>query len=624
MPVTPVTFKDEKTHKLLFDALKDQILFLGMESEHKLRAIASMWKVTVPKDTIIIRHGDVGDNLYVLESGKVGVYIPSADGKTLRKVDSVSKAGKSFGELALLYNTPRNATVKAKAKTTLWVLDRLTFRRLMRNVTEERLKAYQEFLSSVPLFQPLSNSERARVAEAIETQVYRDGEHIVKEGDRGETMFIILDGIVQITKLIENQQRVVNTLNKGDFFGERSLLENEVRTATVTCVGRVEVAKIDQYAFKLLLGPVTETLTKRSTESKQRDIVVNETKTDLVHMSDAAVAQAKQPRIIMANQHKDIFLSDLDVIGFLGKGGYGYVELVKHNKTAQTFALKTLYRSHIIRTKSMTNVITEKKMLTLMDSPYIIHLFATFKDDERLQFLLEPCLGGELFTLLRARGVFTEKAARFYTASVVLALEEIHTNGVVYRDLKPENLLLDNEGFIKVTDFGLSKMIGDTRTFTVCGTPHYLAPEIIQGTGHGKSVDLWCLGVLIYEMLAGRPPFYRPGERGDHMRLYRRITCCDYQPSSMFSEDSWDLIQRLLQFKPSSRLSIERMKKHPWFAGIDWVALQSRNLRAPIIPYIRTNDDLTNFKKPTPNYKLSPQDLPTIPPGTDQSWDLEF
>jgi serine/threonine protein kinase len=271
----------------------------------------------------------------------------------------------------------------------------------------------------------------------------------------------------------------------------------------------------------------------------------------------------------------------------------------------------------------MTNVITEKKMLTLMDSPYIIHLFATFKDDERLQFLLEPCLGGELFTLLRARGVFTEKAARFYTASVVLALEEIHTNGVVYRDLKPENLLLDNEGFIKVTDFGLSKMIGDTRTFTVCGTPHYLAPEIIQGTGHGKSVDLWCLGVLIYEMLAGRPPFYRPGERGDHMRLYRRITCCDYQPSSMFSEDSWDLIQRLLQFKPSLRINHNRLRKHPWFAGIDWNALQTRtNIRAPIIPYIRTNDDLTNFKKPAPNYQ-APQNDPTLA-GTDQSWDTEF
>lgn len=223
-------------------------------------------------------------------------------------------------------------------------------------------------------------------------------------------------------------------------------------------------------------------------------------------------------------------------------------------------------------------------------------------------------------------GNFPEKAARFYAASVILALEEIHNNGVVYRDLKPENLLLDNEGFIKVTDFGLSKLIGDTRTFTVCGTPHYLAPEIIQGTGHGKTVDLWCLGVLIYEMLAGRPPFYRPGERGDHMRLYRRITCCDYQPSSMFSEASWDLIQRLLQFKPSSRLGHTngRLRQHQWFAGIDWSALERHNIRAPIIPFIKSDLDLDNFKKSPPNYKLADEELPPIPPGTDQSWDAEF
>lgn len=623
VPVNPVTQKDDKIQKMLYETLKDQVLFTGMENEHKLRAISSMWKVTVPKDTILIRQGDIGDNFYVMETGKVAVYIKSADGKTLRKVDSMSKPGKSFGELALLYNTPRNATIKAKSKSTLWVLDRLTFRRLMRNVTEERLKSYQDFLSSVPLFQPLSNNERSRIAEAIESAQYRDGENIVREGDRGDTMFIITDGIVQVSKLVDDKQCVLNNLKKGDFFGERSLLEGEVRTATVTCIGRVEVAKVDLYAFKLLLGPVHDVLIQRAKESQQRDNTANQTKSDLVHLSENAIAQAKLRRVILANQNPDLQPQDLEVIGFLGKGGYGYVELVKHLKSGATFALKTLYRSHIIRTKSMTNVLNEKRMLTQMDSPHIIRLFATFKDDQKLQFLLEPCLGGELFTLLRARGNFAEKAARFYAASVILALEEIHNNGVVYRDLKPENLLLDNEGFIKVTDFGLSKIIGDSRTFTVCGTPHYLAPEIIQGTGHGKSVDLWCLGVLIYEMLAGRPPFYRPGERGDHMRLYRRITCCDYQPSSMFSEDSWDLIQRLLQFKPSLRINHARLKKHPWFAGIDWHALQTRsNIRAPIIPYIRTSEDLTNFKKAPPSLQLPAND-PSLA-NIDQSWDAEF
>jgi cGMP-dependent protein kinase len=627
MPVSPYTQKDERTNKLLNDALKDQVLFIGMDDEHKLRAIASMWKVTVPRDTVLIKQGDIGDNLYVMDTGRINVYVKNSDGKTLKKVDSVSKSGTSFGELALLYNTPRNATVKTKTRATFWVLDRLTFRRLMRNVTEERLKAFQEFLSSVPLFQPLSNNERSRVAEALETQMFRHNEDIVREGERGDTMFIILDGNVQVTKKIGNKRCVLTTLGVGDFFGERSLLTNELRSATITCIGRVEVVKVDQYAFKLLLGPVTDTLSKRVAESRKRDQTALQLGHDLIQIPKEMLEKAHQSRTILASTNPDIRFDDLEIIGFLGKGGYGYVELVKHKRTAMTYALKTLSRAHVVRTRSQNNVLNEKNMLALMDSPYIIRLYATYKDKTRLLFLLEPCLGGELFHLLRDRGIFNEKAARFYAASVILALEEIHNNGVVYRDLKPENLLLDNEGFIKVTDFGLSKLIGEQRTFTVCGTPHYLSPEIIQGTGHTKSVDLWCLGVLIYEMLTGRPPFYHPGERGDHISLYRRITSVDFESSSHFTVHSWDVITKLLQYKSAMRLSIPALKEHPWFSPIDWRELQRRNIRAPIIPFVKSQQDLSNFSKFTSSgqniHEVKEADLQLIY-STPQDWDREF
>ncbi len=625
-PIDPFREKDEKIHAMLFAALKDQVLFAGMEEAHKLKIIDKMWRVKVPKGTTVITQGDLGDNLYVLEKGKMDVLIRTPDGKGMRKVDTMKKAGKCFGELALLYDTPRNATIVASSKSTLWVLDRITFRRIMRNVTELRLKQYEDFLAGVELLAPLSKQERSKVAEALDTIAYKEGDTIVSQGERGEAMYFICQGTVSVTRNVEGKEYEVSRLHTGDYFGERSLLggADEQRTATVKCIGgRVEVAKLDRYAFQLLLGPVSTILQSRVETYKKKDnIVATERRSIVVPEGLELKSSGYRKRDSTPLEYK---LDDLEVIGFLGKGGYGYVELVRHKETQETFALKTLYRSHIIKTKSTHNVVNEKKMLIKMDSPQIIRLYATFKDSARLYFLLEPALGGELFTLLRLRSVFNDKTARFYAASVILGLEEIHSKDVIYRDLKPENLLLDSAGYIKITDFGLSKHIPEGRTFTVCGTPHYLAPEIIAGVGHGKAVDFWCLGVLIYEMLAGRPPFYRQGEKTDHMKLYRRITSGDYLHNPLFSDDAWNLIRNLLQIKPSSRLGVgiggyERLKKHPWFVGIDWPQLADRSMRAPIIPFIRTNADLHNFRKPNPNYKRPNE---PIPEG-DQSWDEEF
>ena len=634
-PVEAFRDKDDETHAMLVNALKDQVLFAGMEEAHKLKIISKMWRIKVPKGTNIITQGDLGDNLYVLEKGKVDIMIRTADGKGMRKLDTLKKPGKCFGELALLYDTPRNASVVAADKTTLWVLDRITFRRILRNVTELRLKQYEEFLASVELLAPLSKQERSKIAEALDTLSFKDGDTIVTQGERGEAMYFIASGTVKVTRKHEGQEYDVNRLGPGQYFGERALLggsDNEVRTATVTCVGgRVEVAKLDRYAFQLLLGPVNVILQKQVEGYRRKDDIVATEKRSLVESDESkgssasAAAAAARRRAATAISPEEYKLGDLEVIGFLGKGGYGYVELVKHKDTQETFALKTLYRSHIIKTKSTHNVVNEKKMLQRMDSPQIIRLYATFKDSTRLYFLLEPALGGELFTLLRLRTVFNDKTAKFFAASVVLALEEIHSRDVIYRDLKPENLLLDSQGYVKITDFGLSKYIPDGRTFTVCGTPHYLAPEIIAGVGHGKAVDFWCLGVLIYEMLAGRPPFYRQGEKADHIKLYRRITSGDYLNNPIFTEDAWKIIRELLQIKPSSRLGVgaggfDRLKKHPWFVGIDWHALHDRSARAPIIPYIRTNADLHNFRKPSQSYKRPNEP----PPEGDQSWDAEF
>ena len=620
---------DPEVVEMLVNALRTQAVFTGMEHEHRLALIHHMWFASVQRGTVLIREGDVGDNLYVLMQGKINVYIRGDDGKTQRKVDSFDTPGRCFGELALLYNTPRNATVIAKTDAHLWVLDRITFRRIMRNVTAHGIKKHRMMLRRVPLFESLGKEIMNKLAEATELLSFKDNDMITKQGDKPDGFYFVISGLVHVVRKLEDgASYIVNQLQDGDYFGERALIEKTPRSASVVSVGPVEVGKLDKYVFTNILLEKLNPIFKAKLEIYAfRDQLVREQRRDLMTVSTAMVERQRRRIEILANQHPIYKLERLTRLGFLGKGGYGYVELVQNPDTDETFALKSLYRSHIIRTKSTFNVINEKKLLTKLRSPHIIRLYATFKDSECLYFLLEPCLGGELFTLLRARTTFEDRAARFFAASVLLAIEEMHRQGVVYRDLKPENLLLDANGYVKVTDFGLSKEIYDGRTYTVCGTPHYLAPEVVKCIGHTKAVDLWCLGVLIYEMLAGRPPFYRSGERGDHVKLYKRIAACEYQPSSLFTPEAWDLIQRLLQPHEQHRLgfgggeAFNDIKNHPWFLGFDWDGLSQRSVRAPIIPFLKTPEDTHNFKKGNPNYVQPGKDMPA---EGDQGWDAEF
>jgi CRP-like cAMP-binding protein len=628
--------KTTKVRDLLLSAIKANVLFEGMTEAHKAKVLDRMWRVTVPKGTTVITQGDIGDNFYVIEKGKVHVLISTPDGSKQRKVASLKVPGASFGELALLYDTPRVATIVAAApSTTLWALDRIAFRRILRNVSELQLRQFSDFLAGVDLLRPMNRSERAKVAEALEVLAYTDGERIVTQGERGDAMYFICAGAVEVTRTVDGAEYVVNALAQGQYFGERCLLESETRTASVRARGHVEVAKLDRYAFQLLLGPVAVHMLAKLAIYQQQDALVAEQRRSIVTpeqrqaLTSAAAGAKSSARHPLANQDPRWAggLTDFEVIGFLGKGGYGYVELVRDRRTAETFALKTMYRSHIVATKSTHNVINERRLAARVDSPHVIRLHATFKDRKRLYFLLEPALGGELFQVLRAHSVFSEKTARFYAALVVRGLEAIHAQRIVYRDLKPENLLLDAQGYVKIADFGLSKEVPEGgRTFTVCGTPHYLAPEVIAGTGHSFAVDLWCLGVLIYEMLVGRPPFYRPHERGDQMKLFKRIYAGEFERSPLLSDDAWDVICLLLQKKPSMRLGaggagMKQLKAHPWFMSVDWHGLAARTVRAPLIPFIKGEDDTANFKAPASDYVNPEHD---VVPTTDQAWDAEF
>ena len=221
--------------------------------------------------------------------------------------------------------------------------------------------------------------------------------------------------------------------------------------------------------------------------------------------------------------------------------------------------------------------------------------FSTYKDKINLYMLMEFVPGGEIFSHLRRAGRFSNEAGKFYAASIVLAIQSLHAKDIVYRDLKPENLLLDGKGFLKITDFGFAKIITD-RTWTLCGTPEYLAPEIIQSKGHGKGVDWWALGVLIYEMLAGYPPFYDENPFG----IYQKILSGRIEFPRHFDFHAKDIVRKLLAADRTKRLGnlkngAEDIKKHKWFKGFDWNALINLAMTPPIVPELRGEGDTGNF-----------------------------
>uniref|UniRef100_A0A8C7KVI9 Protein kinase cAMP-dependent X-linked catalytic subunit n=1 Tax=Oncorhynchus kisutch TaxID=8019 RepID=A0A8C7KVI9_ONCKI len=256
-------------------------------------------------------------------------------------------------------------------------------------------------------------------------------------------------------------------------------------------------------------------------------------------------------------------LDDLDTIATVGTGTFGRVFLVKDKKSRAFYALKAMKIPDVIRLKQEQHVHNEKEVLTEVNHPFLIRLFWTHHDDRLLYMLMDYVPGGELFSYLRSRGRFSNTTGLFYSTEIVCAIEYLHSKEIVYRDLKPENILLDSEGHIRLTDFGFAKKLSD-RTWTLCGTPEYLAPEVIQSKGHGRAVDWWALGILVFEMLAG------------------------------------DLIKKFLVIDRARRLGnmkngADDVKKHRWFKSIDWDGVPLRKLKPPIVPKVSHEGDTSNF-----------------------------
>lgn len=295
-------------------------------------------------------------------------------------------------------------------------------------------------------------------------------------------------------------------------------------------------------------------------------------------------------------------LDDFQLLKVLGKGSYGKVMLVKKAGGGEhtIFAMKMLRKDHIVKRNQVEHTRSERNVLEATNHPFIVTLHFAFQTPKKLYVVLEYCAGGELFFHLSQAGRFSQGRCRFYACEIGLAIDYLHKLNIIYRDLKPENLLLDADGHAKITDFGLSKegIEDNISAKTVCGTPEYLAPEILRRQGHGKAVDWYSFGALIYEMLTGLPPFYTK----DRDKLFERIKRGELSYPSYVTPEAKSLLQALIYRDPNKRLGGgpeggEEVKVHAFFAGVDWGQVYERKITPPFKPSLSSDGDVKYFDK---------------------------
>jgi serine/threonine protein kinase len=349
----------------------------------------------------------------------------------------------------------------------------------------------------------------------------------------------------------------------------------------------------------------------------------------------------KEEHSVLKKNTENIALNDFELTKVIGKGRFAKVLLAQKKDTGALYAIKILNKANIIKRKQTDHVNTERAVLSFTQHPFIVSWHWTFQSKRNLFFVLDFCSGGELFFHLSKAGAFQESVTCFYTAELVLALDYLHSRGVVHRDLKPENVLLDGDGHVKLTDFGLSKILDDElrtfsnvrrpsatpipkkkttpssssssfsssstkkdvsrlRTFSICGTPEYIAPEILtrDPNGHGTAVDWWSLGMLVYEMLTGLPPWYTK----DRRELFRRIRKAPLVFPVDVGQKAQSLIRGFLTRDPNLRLgasSVLAVKNHSFFSSMNWRSLQAKQIDPPFAPKARqtTAMDTANFAK---------------------------
>jgi len=571
---------------------------------------------------------------------------------TKEVVTQVNKytAGDYFGEGALLQDAKRNADVVAVGSVVCLTLSREDFDDILGGLAqllEANFRA--RVLKGVDLLSNLTDAERYEIADALRVEVFENGEEILRQGEHGDKFYIIKEGEVLFTRTETAEEKKAKIIHHpvmdhsddvemtdasrvhsdsiasdssvaskpekpmeigrlflGQYFGEGALLTDAPRRANAIAVGKVTLLSLERSVFSKVFNQSLQDMLNRDFTKRR----------DLDGMGNSDLMEFK----------------DLEQIRVLGAGTYGQVLLVTHRVTGKTFALKCMKKSRIVSLNQQEHVKNEKRILEMINHPFVVNMVQSFVGDNYVYALLEAVLGGELFALMRKVGRIKLKPSLFYIAQVILVFEYLHSLNIIYRDLKPENLLLSANGYLKVTDFGLAKCMGEeTKTYTLCGTPAYAAPEVYNLTGHGKAADWWTLGVFTHELLSGMTPFDGEAEEifasmGQYARAYPNIRL----PKGL-SGDAGHFVLRLLNPHPNKRLGClprgggaRDCKNHALFKGFNWNGLMKGKLESPYKPKIESMYDTHNFYEPVvqDGSKINIEDIDLSLIEADKSWEL--
>ena len=340
-----------------------------------------------------------------------------------------------------------------------------------------------EQLKKVALFKNLSKDKFNLLANKIKTEFIPDKQNVITQGEEGTRFYIIKKGLVAIYV----NKKYIRTMNENEYLGERALFFKEPRSATAKAHGDCEVYYLEKEDFETVI------------EKNLKDYLIN--------------------RIYL--QDDSITLDQLTYLISLGSGSYGNVSLVKTTKKNYLYAIKNISIKQTLYNNLTANIELEKSILLSIDHPFIVKLVKTLKDDRFLYFLMDYIRGKELFDVIRDIDILSKSQTLFYGASIMLAVKYLHERKCVYRDIKPENIMVTENGYIKIIDFGTAKILKDGRTQTTMGTPHYMAPEMILGGGYSFEVDYWAIAVCMYEFICGEVPFGDKSE--DPMEIYLAV-----------------------------------------------------------------------------------------------------